>query len=183
MSKESDRYEEVTRTILDACREQLGYKEVRPKGKIPGESGTQWEIDATCYSVEDDGMILVECRRHTTKTIDQEQVGGLVFRIIDTGAEGGLMVTPLGYQEGATLVAKARKVTLATLNLDATETDYVLKVAERLFVGISGKGGLLAGGSAGVSVHYPHQASGGIAGGGTATVGVSKGTPSNHQTE
>ena len=63
-------------------------------------------------------MILVECRRHTTSKIDQEQVGGLVFRIIDTGAEGGLMVTPLGFQAGAELVAKARQVNLATLNPD-----------------------------------------------------------------
>jgi hypothetical protein len=151
MSKESDWYEQVTRTILHACREQLGYKEVRPKGRIPGESGTQWEIDATCYLLENDGMILVECRRHTTKPIDQEQVGGLVFRIIDTGAKGGLLVTPLGYQEGATLVAKARKVTLATLNADATEREYVLKVAERLFARIEGKGGLVVGSSATVT--------------------------------
>src|SRR5947209_3865420 len=116
MSKESDRYEVVTRAILQSCREQLGFKEVRPKRKLPGATGTQWEIDATCYQVASDGMILVECRRHTTSKIDQEQVGGLIFRIIDTGAEGGLIVTPLGYQEAAKLVAKAHKVTLATLN-------------------------------------------------------------------
>jgi hypothetical protein len=136
MSVESERYEQVTRAILERCREQLGYKEVCPKGKIPGETGTEWEIDAICYRAESDGMILVECRRHTTSKIDQEQVGGLVFRIIDTGAEGGLMVTPLGFQAGAELVAKARQVNLATLNPDATEREYVLKIAGQLFLGV-----------------------------------------------
>jgi len=140
MSKESERYEQVTRAILEQCREQLGFKEVRPKSKIPGKTGTRWEIDATCYRVESEGMILVECRRHTTRKIDQEQVAGLVFRIRDTGAEGGLVVTPLGFQEGAELVAKACKVTMATLNPNATEREYVLRIAEQLFIGVSAVG-------------------------------------------
>jgi len=55
MSVEFERYEQVTRAILERCREQLGYKEVCPKGKIPGETGTEWEIDAICYRAESDG--------------------------------------------------------------------------------------------------------------------------------
>ena len=146
MDKKCERYEQVTRKILEDCREQLGYREVHPKGKILGKSGTQWEIDATCY-LADNKAILVECRRHTTRKIDQEQVAGLVFRITDTGAKGGLMVTPLGYQLGAKLVAQAQKITLATLNPDATEREYVLSVAERLFIGVEAKGGITVGGS------------------------------------
>ncbi len=107
----------------------------------PGKTGTLWEIDATAYLESTGGKILVECRRHTTSKIDQEQVGGLVFRIEDTGAEGGLVVAPIGYQEGARVVAKAKKVTLATLNADATEEGYILKVAEKIFHGVTGKGG------------------------------------------
>ena len=56
-----------------------------------------------------------------------------------------MWVTPVGYQQGAALVAKARKVTLATLNADATETDYMLRVAERLFAGVSARGGIVLG--------------------------------------
>ena len=136
MSKESDRYEQVTRAILERCREELGFKEVQPKQRIPGKSGTSPEIDAICYRAESDGMILVECRRHTTAKIDQEQVYALFGRIIDTGADGGLMVTPLGYQEGAQLVARAYKVSMATLNPEATDREYVLKIAEKLFIGL-----------------------------------------------
>ncbi len=46
------------------------------------------------------------------------------------------MVTPLGFQAGAELVAKARQVSLATPNPDATEREYVLKIAGRLFLGV-----------------------------------------------
>jgi len=182
MSKESERYEEVTRAILFTCREQLGFKDVQPKGDIPGESGTSWEIDAICHPADTNGVILVECRRHTTRSIDQEQVGGLVFRIIDTGAEGGLMVTPIGYQEGAQLVAKAGNVTLVTLNADATEREYVLKVAEHLFVGKEARVRIVLGGSASPSVAFTAVASGGIVLGGSALVSFS-GTPAARRNE
>jgi hypothetical protein len=45
MSRDSDRYEEVTRSILQQCRSGLGIGEVEPKGKVPGTSGTEREID------------------------------------------------------------------------------------------------------------------------------------------
>jgi hypothetical protein len=66
-------------------------------------------------------MILVECRQRSTKRIDQEQVAGLAFRIQDTGAAGGLIVTTVGPQKGAELVAKASKIGFAILNAEATE--------------------------------------------------------------
>jgi hypothetical protein len=183
MSKESDRYEEVTRAILDTCKKQLGYKKVEPKGDHAGETGTSWEIDATCYLEATDDKILVECRRHTTSKIDQEQVGGLVFRIQDTGAEGGLFVTPLGYQEGAKLVAKAKKVRLATLNADATEEEYILEVAEKLFHGVAGKGGAVLGGEAAVGAVYNVTGSGGAVLGGNADVGLMTARPSERKSK
>jgi hypothetical protein len=57
----------------------------------------------------------------------------------DQGAAGGLMVTPVGYQEGAAKVANARKIGMATLNANATDREYVLRIANQLFVGVVSK--------------------------------------------
>jgi hypothetical protein len=70
-----------------------------------------------------------------TSRVDQGTMGHFAFSIIDTRAAGGLLVTPIGYQEGAAKVANASKIGMATLNPDATDREYALRIAERLFAG------------------------------------------------
>lgn len=82
--------------------------------------------------------MIVECKRYTTSRIEQETVAGLAWRIQDTGAEGALLVSPLGLQEGAQKVAAAANVVAIVLNADATPQQFVLSFLDRLFVSIQG---------------------------------------------
>ena len=56
---------------------------------------TDWEIDGKGLKVGDEGFIIIECRRYPKVKQNQEQDGGLAFRISDTGASGGIYVSPL----------------------------------------------------------------------------------------
>jgi hypothetical protein len=122
----------------------------------------------------DDGkIVLIECKRYPDRKVTQGEMGEQAYRIIETGAAGGLFVTAVGYQEGAKLVANAAKIGMATLNLDATEREYDLDIAGRLFFGREAKGGIRIGATASASVEYHMAGSGGISFGGSAAVSVS----------
>lgn len=138
MSRESDHYEAVTRQILHNLREHLGLDSIRGKAKYAGHrSGTKWEIDGTCYRAATGTFVLIECRKYTEDRVKQGEVGDLAYRIADVGADEGLIVTPIGFQEGARLVARAERIGLVRLNAEATESDYVLEIAGQLFSGFS----------------------------------------------
>jgi hypothetical protein len=67
----------------------------------------------------------------------QEQVGGLVYRIIDTGAAGGIIVSPLGLQEGAAKVADAENIKTLYMDAKGTRTEYLLRFLNNIFVGLA----------------------------------------------
>jgi hypothetical protein len=70
-------------------------------------SSTKWEIDARGVKPGDEGFVIVECKSHASSKPNQELLGGLAYRIMDTGARGGIIVSPLDLQEGAVKVAAA----------------------------------------------------------------------------
>ena len=102
-------YEEVAAYLLNRFAKEFGLKTVEGKQKIQGQSGAWWEIDAKGIR-EGNEAIIVECRRHTTEKLKQEELGGVAFRVIDIGATGGITVSPLGLQEGAEKVAAAKNI-------------------------------------------------------------------------
>jgi hypothetical protein len=53
------------------------------------------------------------------------KLAGLAHRISDTGAAGGIIVSPIGLQEGATRIAKAENIVPVLLDENSTRTDYV----------------------------------------------------------
>jgi hypothetical protein len=74
-------YEEVARYFLNLFCQEFGLERVDPKQKISGSSGTSWEIDAKGVREGDNSaIILVECRCHRFKRLNQEAVGGLVLQ-------------------------------------------------------------------------------------------------------
>ncbi|HEY4238339.1 MAG TPA: hypothetical protein VGM88_00910 [Kofleriaceae bacterium] len=83
------------------------------------------------------GFVIVECRRYTTSRQTQERMGGLAYRIIDTGAAGGIIVSPLGLQEGAEKIASAENVVSVCLDENSTRTDYVMSFLSNVMVGLS----------------------------------------------
>lgn len=130
-------YEEVAQYLLNqfAKHFQLGY--VEGKQIVPGESGTEWEIDAIGVRDQEEAFLIVECRRYTKSRLNQESMAALSFRIQDTGAQGGLVVSPLELQSGAKKVAEFANIQHVTLDPKSTTSDYIMKFLNQIFVGVS----------------------------------------------
>ena len=125
-------YEEVAAYLLDQIAAEFGLERFEGKQIMPGKrSSTNWEIDAKGIGNNDEIFFIVECRRYTTSRQNQDRVGGLAYRIIDTGAKGGILVSPLGLQEGASKIAYAENIYSVILNENSTTAEYVLKFLER----------------------------------------------------
>lgn len=135
--KKWESYEDVATYLLDVFAKNFGLGRVEGKQLVPGASGTQWEIDAKGYSEDGSTFVIVECKRYTKSKVPQEVVAGLAFRISDTGANGGIIVTPLGFQEGAKKVAAHTGIHTVCLTQDSTRTDYVLQFLNKFCVGLS----------------------------------------------
>jgi len=131
-------YEEVAQSLIQKFRAEFGLDRVEGKQSVAGHlSGTTWEIDAKGVKEGDEGFVIIECRQYRTSRQTQEKVGALAWRILDTGARGALIVTPLGLQEGAKKVGQAAKVVSVTLNADCTPTEFVLAFLDKVFLGVS----------------------------------------------
>jgi len=131
-------YEQVAAYLLNKVREDLGLARVEGKQEVPGASGTTWVIDAKGVRSTDGSIVVIECRRHTTRAIEQEATGGLAFRIQDTGASGAILVSPLGLQEGAVKVAAASGILEVRLNADATAQVFAMRFLNQLRLGVAG---------------------------------------------
>lgn len=130
-------YEDVAAYLLNQFASEFGLERVEVKQDIVGErSGTTWTIDAKGFRNGDTGFVIVECRRYTTSKQNQEKVGALAYRIIDSGAEGGIIVSPLGLQEGAQRVSAAENIVNVQLNENSTRHEYVLRFLEKIMVGL-----------------------------------------------
>lgn len=130
-------YEEVAAYLLDQFAESFGLSHVEGKQNVIGDTGVSWEIDAKGLRADGQGFLLVECRRHMTSRLKQEDLAAIAFRIRDTGASGGILVTPLPIQEGAKKVAQATNVQHIVLTPDSTTKQYVLRFLQDAFVGVN----------------------------------------------
>ncbi|MGD0355547.1 MAG: restriction endonuclease [Dehalococcoidia bacterium] len=136
-------YEEVAVYLLSQCGNQLGLEKIEGKQKIQGHgSGNLWEIDAKGIKERNEGFIIIECRRYTKSKQSQEQMGGLAYRIMDTGADGGIIVSPLGLQEGARKIAASKNIVSVQLTPDSTATNYFMKFLNKIMIGTSDKIGI-----------------------------------------
>ena len=136
--KSWENYEDVARYLLDHFREKFDLERIEPKQKIPGKSGTSWEVDAKgVRDGENSAIVLVECRQYRSKRLNQEAIGGLAYRITDTGASGGITVSPLQLQEGAKKIAEANNIIHVQLGPDSTPKDFVMKFFNQIFVGVA----------------------------------------------
>lgn len=134
------KYEDLARQLLEQLGEHLGLhlERVEGKQKLVGTSGTIWEIDGKGVRADDGGIIVIECKRYPDDRVDQETIGGLAWRIHEElGASGGIVVTPLGLQSGAELVAKRADIQVVELNADATPTEYVMRLLDKVCLGVA----------------------------------------------
>ncbi len=129
-------YEQVAEYLLDKFASDFDLKRVEGKQSIIGvNSGTSWEIDAKGFGKINNGFVIVECRRFTKAKQSQERLGSLAYRISDTGANGGIIVSPLGIQLGAQLIADAENIVSVTLDQNSTPTEFSMQFLNKIFVG------------------------------------------------
>lgn len=137
MSETSEAYEVAARQIIGDMLKEFGLGSIEGKQDVQGtQSGTTWEIDSKGVVESGEGFLIIECRRYTTSAVKQEAMGALAYRIQDTGAAGGILVSPLPVQEGAAKVAKAENIISVQLNAEATRTEYLLQFFKQIFAGI-----------------------------------------------
>lgn len=129
-------YEEVAAFLLDRFAAHFGLGYVEGKQVMPGAAGTSWEIDAKGIKEQDDAFVVVECKRYTRDRISQEIMAGLAYRIRDLGADGGIVVTTIGLQEGAVKVADHEGITVVHLDAESTRTEYVMRFLNHVCVGL-----------------------------------------------
>lgn len=138
--KKFETYEDVATHLLYEFADEFGLEKVEGKQKILGlKNDTKWEIDAKGIAEEGKKFVIIECRRYTKSRLKQASIGALAYCIDDTGASGGIIVSPLGLQEGAEKVANANGIVSVTLDADSTSTDYVMKFLDQIKAGLSGK--------------------------------------------
>ena len=129
-------YEQVAQHLLNEFAVHFGLGHVKGKQVVPGRSGTSWEIDAKGVTADGGGFLIIECRRHRKARLPQEAIGGLAFRIHDTGANGAIVVSPLDLQTGAQKVAAYANIVHVKLSPDSTTTEYLLSFLNQVFVGV-----------------------------------------------
>lgn len=138
MPPEWKKYEDVARQLLMHLRKELDLVQVEGKQKLVGrKSGTEWEIEAKGVRSSDGAYVLVECRRYTTSRLNQEDLGGLAWRIIDTEASGGIAVSPLPLQVGAEKVAKAANIVHVQIDADSTPDNFGMRFMSQLLFGVT----------------------------------------------
>lgn len=132
-----DTYEQVAQYLLNQFAEVFQLGSVEGKQLIAGESGTDWEIDAKGIKEGEEGFVIVECKRHTKARVNQEIIAGLAYRIKDTGAEGGIIVTPMPLQKGAEIVATHEGIKHVRLDKASTHSEYIFQFLNQIFVGVT----------------------------------------------
>ncbi len=141
MSTEWKTYEEVARYILNEQREFFGLDRVEGKQDIPAVNGTKYEIDVVGYRKGDEGLVIFECRDYG-KRLDQEAIGAFAYRIQVTRAEKGYVVTPIGLQTGAKLVAEYEKIGQITIPRGATAENYIVRFLNNVLSKVTNQAGL-----------------------------------------
>lgn len=139
MDPQWKQYEKLAKILLDRFATDFGLSRVEGKQVVRGQqSGTDWEIDAKGVGEGNQGFIIVECRRYTTSRLKQAKVGEVAYTITDTGAKGGIIVSPLGLQEGARKVAEAANIVEVRLHPDSTPQQFAMQFLNKIMIGRSG---------------------------------------------
>lgn len=137
MIKEYESYEKVSQYLLKKFAKEFGLEGVEGKQKVSGNlSGTSWEIDGKGILEGGIGFIIIECRHYKSSKQKQEHLGGLAYRIIDSGAQGGIIISPLGLQKGAKKIANAENIIEVKITEDSNMNEYLMQFLHKVMVGV-----------------------------------------------
>ncbi|MFT3817518.1 MAG: hypothetical protein QM750_07830 [Rubrivivax sp.] len=127
-------YEEAARSVLNELAARFGLLQVEGKQLVAGlKSGTRWELDGKGVCLGDAGFLIVEARR-VGRRLTQEATAGIAYRVWDTGTRGALVVTPVGFQEGAKLIAEQANIISVQLDPESTPERYVLRLLQEIMM-------------------------------------------------
>lgn len=130
-------YEKVSQYLISKFSENFGLSKVEGKQKLVGkESGTEWEVDAKGICEENDCIVIIEARRYTKNRLNQEQLGAVAYRIQDTGAHGGIIVSPLGIQSGAKKIAESNNIVSVEIDANSTKENFAINFFGNLIMGV-----------------------------------------------
>ena len=151
-----ERYEDVARQLIDDIKSYLGVSMVNPdKKEFQKKDGGICEIDVSAYDMGDGKLVLVECRNRK-KRLSQEEVHGFAYRIQQTNAKRGIIITPIGLQKGARIAADGARIGLVKLEPNSTPDNYIAQLTQLLIIKITDSFGgmsMIAGSSQ--VIHYP----------------------------
>ena len=127
-------YQDVAIYLLNEMAAAFDLERVEgPQSLLGLRSGTSYCVDGKGIRIGNGAVIIIECRRRTTSRQSQEAVGAIAYRILDTGAVGGIVVSPLGLQEGGEKVARAEKIIDVHLDENSTTTEYLMAFLNKVF--------------------------------------------------
>ena len=136
-TKTWESYERLAHFLLNTYADDFCLQHVERKQHVTGNrSKAKWEIDAKGVNRGGQAFMLVEVRRYMTRRISQEAMGGFAYRIRDTGAAGGIIVTPLGLQKGAKLVAADANVQSVLLIPGQENGSFLARFLSRIVLGM-----------------------------------------------
>ena len=131
-------YEEVARHLLNEFAHHFALGRVEGNQILPGESGTNWSIEAKAVRASGEAFLILECRRYTKSRLNQESMGALAYRIRDTRRGWRYRCIALGAPSWRRKkVADAENIFSAILAPASTTTDYMLAFLGRVFHGAS----------------------------------------------
>ena len=136
MNKKWGTYEEVATYLLNEFSDKFGLSRVEGKQQLKGIE-TNWEIDAKGVKLDGKGFLIIECRRFTTSKQNQGNIAKLAYSIIDAGAKGGILVSPLGIQSGGQKIAKARNIISVELDENSNNYEYTMRFLNKLMIGVA----------------------------------------------
>ena len=132
--KDWERYEQTAQYLLNEFATHFDLGTVEGKQVVPGTSGTKWEIDAKGVNADGERFLIVECRRWQS-SLPQKEVAALVYSVKDTGAQGGILVTPAKLQRGAQRLAEHENIYHVILDKDSTTEGFVIEFLDKVTIG------------------------------------------------
>lgn len=129
-------YEDLARHVLEQLAEEFGLREVEGKQQLSGYSGTDWEIDALAFREADSAPLIVECRLYK-RSLSQEAVAAVAYRIHDTGAAGGFTMSPRPLQKGAKRVADHENIRHVQLDPESSRERWLARIGDVLKAGLT----------------------------------------------
>jgi len=146
MSLSSQEYEELVKKLIDSLLKNNDLLKIEDIGygretKIEGASGCRHQIDIAYRDPENQSLILIECKCWQSK-VKMEQVLAFQSRLVDirdkqnTKTEG-IMVTTVGYQNGAKKYADNKGIKLEKVK-NASEFGIFIRNLGSIATGDSG---------------------------------------------